>query len=202
LKATEPASDSLQAAGAGVGPLLQRDYWAVIDGCSLAPAEVMSLVTRRFVELAPPETVVFHREGGVAKALDVGDELRVDIHLAGGYRVRVVHKDAQSFTLATLVGHPEAGRITFGAYRNAAGDVIFHIRSRARARSAAIHAGYVTAGEPMQTMTWTDFVNAVALTCGRGVIGYVQAETKRLRREDLGPDDARMDSPTFIAKDA
>src|SRR5689334_8207865 len=46
----------------GAGPLLQRDYWAIIDGCRLTPSEVMEQVARRFAEFAPEQLVVFRRE--------------------------------------------------------------------------------------------------------------------------------------------
>ena len=50
-------------------------------------------------------------------------------------RVRVVDTNSLSLTLATDDGHPEAGRITFGVYPNDEGDIVFHIRSRARSGS-------------------------------------------------------------------
>src|SRR5690348_1552095 len=110
--------DPLQPASTGVGPLLQRDYWAVIDECRSGPAAVVELVASRFPELPPADVVVFEREqiGGTPGVLDVGDELNIHIRLAGAARVRVVHTAPCSITLATLKGHPEAGRITFGAY--------------------------------------------------------------------------------------
>src|SRR5690606_27087179 len=130
--------------------------------------------------------------------LDVGDELEVHIRMTGTFRVRVVHRDRNSFTLATLIGHPEAGRITFGAYRNDVGDVIFHIRSRARSGSRRFYAGFRAMGEAMQTETWAEFVNRVALTVGSGILAYVHAERRRLPPDAEGPDAAR--SPTFIAR--
>ena len=57
-----------------------------------------------------------------------------------------------------LTGHPEAGRITFGAYRTVDGDVVFHIRSRACSSSLFNYLGFLVGGDPMQTATWTDFV--------------------------------------------
>jgi hypothetical protein len=182
--------------------MLQRDYWAVIDGCRWKPSEVMALVAKRFPEFPPAEVVVFERGGGLdeTRGLDAGDELDIQIRLAGAARVRVVHKDACSLTLATLAGHPEAGRITFGAYRNKEGDVIFHIRSRARASSTSNYLGFLIGGDPMQTGTWTDFVNNVAVTCGVGVISQIHAEVRELEADELEPGDERMDCATFVAR--
>lgn len=181
----------------GVGPLLQRDYWAVIDRCKLSPSQVAALVARHFEAFSPEELVVFEREAKDHPVLREGDELWVHIKGAGRFEVRVVHQDAQSLTLCTLDNHPEAGRITFGAYQNGRGDVIFHIRSRARSGSPFHLVGFLAGGEAMQTNTWTDFVNRVAVTAGEGVIGVIYSETKKIHDE---PEESVVDAPTFRAE--
>ncbi len=182
----------------GYGNLLQRDYWAVIAGCKLRPSEVISLVARRFWDFPPEELVTFRRTDGTDAPLEVGDEMEVRIRWAGSFGVRVLHRDRNSITLGTLFGHPEAGRITFGAYRNVYGDVIFHIRSIARSGSRRVLLGYVAAGEPMQTSTWTDFIDRLAVTVGGGVIGTIHAETRPIRAEPPGA--KWWSAPTFIAR--
>lgn len=181
-------------ARSGVGPLLQRDYWGVIDGCTVAPAQFGSLLAEHFCELAPPGLVRFRRVDGTAAPLAVGDELEVHIRFAGTFGVRVIHKDEHSITLATLGGHPEAGRITFGAYRHERGDVVFHIRSRARSSTSSTYAGFLALGEPMQTKTWTDFVARVASWTGMGVHDFIYEETSRR------PDEPVEEGPTFVAE--
>jgi hypothetical protein len=104
-------------------------------------------------------------------------------------------------TLGTLKGHPEAGKITFGAYRNPHGDVVFHIRSRARSKSALTYLGFTTVGDPMQTNTWTEFVERVALTVGDGPLRAIHADVSVLRGNDadgIARDDDN-ESPTFVA---
>jgi|SRR6218665_1050558 len=198
MRAGERIHEGLLCAEDGAGPLLQRDYWALIEHCEYSPSELMDLVATRFAEFAPEELVVFERTGGSDAHLEVGEELEVNIRGAGECRVRIIHRDRQSFTLATLPGHPEAGRITFGAYRNERGDVIFHIRSRARSGSRIIYLGFYSGGEAMQTNTWTDFVNSVALTCGEGVIGFIHAETTVMEKAHEDADDIR--GPTYLAR--
>lgn len=183
----------------GAGPLFERDYWAVIRRSALSPSQVMALVARRFAQLAPEELVTFRPSEGEERPLELGDQLDIHIAGAGRCRVRVTHQDLQSFTLATLTGHPEAGRITFGAYRNQRGDVLFHIRSRARARSSLVYFGYRVLGDAMQHNTWSEFVNRVAATVGKGVIGQVHTRTKKLAREDEEPPEASS-TPTFLAQ--
>jgi hypothetical protein len=184
-----------QGTARGIGPLLQRDYWAVIEGCRMRPSEVMQLVERRFAELAPEDVGIFSRPGG-GGPLVVGEVLEVRIRLAGMARVRVAHVCATSFTLATLPGHPEAGRITFGAYRNGRGDVVFHVRSRARSSGRLEYVGFLAAGDALQTAMWTDLIDRVAASCGRGVLAWIHAETTECDDED----DARAAGPTFLAQ--
>ena len=60
--------------------------------------------------------------------------MHVHMRGIGDFGVVVSHVEDGSFTLRTLEGHPEAGRITFGASRDAAGHLVLRIRSRARLR--------------------------------------------------------------------
>lgn len=189
---------SLLPARRGVGPLLQRDYWALIDRCHLTPAELIDLISSRFEAFPPPEVVHFVRRGPRGQPLVPGDEFDVHIAAAGLFTVRVLHVDRQSFTLGTVEGHPEAGRITFGAYRNPAGDVVFHIRSRARSRTRFHYAGFKALGDAMQTTCWTGFVNTVAWAAGEGVVDFVHADTATLLLDEDEHDAAH--TPTYSAQ--
>jgi hypothetical protein len=189
----------LQTADVGYGPLLQRDYWAVIRDCRLRPTRIMALVASRFAEFAPEEICRFARRPGARGPLARSEELAIHIRGAGFCAVRVLHLDASSLTLATLPGHPEAGRITFGAYRNDRGEAVFHIRSRARASTARNYVGFLVVGEAMQTDTWVEFVNRVAATVGSGVRDVIHAETRALDERETAEDDANPTEPTYRA---
>jgi hypothetical protein len=192
-------SDRLVSADQGFGPLLQRDYWAVISSCRAKPSEVISRITRGFADFSPERLCLFEPEEACSgRELKAGDRLMIHIPMAGRCRVKVLHRDAQSLTLGTIEGHPEAGRITFGAYRNDRGDVVFHIRSRARSGSPAFYLGFVAMGEAMQTSTWAEFVNRVASTFGDGAAGAVHADTIEI--EDERVDAASAHGPTFVAR--
>lgn len=181
----------------GVGPLLERDYWAIIRRSRLTPAEIGAMLVTRFCELAPEDWVEFVRHDGGEGPLQVGDRLDVHIRGIGNARVEVIHENARSVTLATVEGHPEAGRITFGAYRSGRGDVIFHIRSHSRASSRKSYLGFLGPGDPMQTSTWTDFVDRVAASVGEGVVGFIHAETRVIPDE---PDALAAHEPTYLAE--
>jgi hypothetical protein len=195
----EALRDGLQEAADGTGPLLQHDYWCVIRACRLAPGPLLSYVRAHFAEIPPERLAAFDHPRTGERPLEVGDEMRIRLPGAGEVGVRVIHATGTSITVATLAGHPIAGRITFGAYRNARGDVIFHIRSRARNASALQYLGYVVAGEPMQSTTWTDFLDRLAHLAGEGVVGAIHEETSHVP-EEVERDDALF-SPTFVAED-
>jgi hypothetical protein len=185
--------EELLAATEGAGPLLQRDYWAVLGDCPLAPSALMARVKERFCELPPAALVEFVAENGVC----ANAEIDITIKPAQHCRVRVIHEDAQSITLGTLEGHPEAGRITFGAYRNPAGDVIFHIRSRARSSSTSKLLGFLAIGDAMQTNTWTDFINNTAALVGAHITGVIHADTQEV--DEMPEDGQPLEAPTFLA---
>lgn len=191
-----PLLVGLSAPGQGVGPLLQRDYWGIVESCRVTPVALVEELRWSFVYFAPPEFVSFERLSGEGP-LEVGDDLRVIISKAGAFGVRVVCRDPQTVTLATLLGHPESGRITFGAYRNEPRDVVFHIRSRARSSSLRFAMGYAALGEAVQTDTWADFIWAVSCRFGNGILGKIHAE-KRVVQPPPGGEDAC--SPTFLAQ--
>jgi hypothetical protein len=178
----------------GAGPLLQRDYWAVFaDDGPTSPSELMTYVKSNFCALPPAALVSFTAPDGVT--LDAV----LDIVITPGQRcgVRVVHEDAQSVTLATLTGHPEAGRITFGSYRNAAGEVIFHIRSRARSGTALQRLGFLAIGDAMQTNTWADFIRNTAASVNARIAGIIHADTQAV--EETIEDEEPLRCPTFLA---
>ena len=186
-------TDELIPATRGAGPLLQRDYWAVLEACRLTPVELMTRVKGRFCTLPPSALVGFTADDGIGKGA------RLDIVITPGQRcaVSVIHEDAQSLTLGTLAGHPEAGRITFGSYRNVAGDVVFHIRSRARSTTAVKRLGFLAIGDAMQTNTWTDFIRNTAALGGATIAGAIHAGTETV--EEQPEDGEPLRAPTFLA---
>ena len=154
----------------------------------------MAHVKAHFCELPPASLVAFVAADGVAQ------DAELDIRITPGQHcgVRVIHEDAQSVTLATLRGHPEAGRITFGAYRNPAGDVIFHIRSRARSDQPLKRLGFLAIGDAMQTNTWADFIKEHRRV-GRCAHRRRHPCGHRSRSTKLPEDGEPLHSPTFLA---
>jgi len=190
-------ADAIVPAPEGAGPLFERDYWAVLANCRLKPSEVIDHVAAHFCELPPSALVSFELQpsnGGFA----VGDDVDIHIRPATNCRVRIIHRDSNSFTFGTLAGHPEAGRITFGAYRNPDGDVLLHIRSRARASTNARLIGFFAIGDAMQTNTWADFIRHAAQSLGVQITGAIHVEKRAA--EECDDDAEPLNTPTFAAR--
>jgi len=199
---TKSEAQAVVCAAAGAGPLLERDYSAAIEGASCTPEQIGAMLRERFEEFAPSETAVFRREGDPKAPLGVGDEMEIRIALRGRCKVRVVHVDARSLTLRTLKGHPEAGRITFGAGRDPEGRPTFRILSRTRASGLLNYLGYLFLGKQLQSRCWIRFIDRVALACGGKVAGRIRVRTRKVvdeaadRAESEG--EPGHDTPTFV----
>lgn len=193
LSGTQP--QKLAYAKAGAGPLLQRDYVGVIQGTDWTPEDLAKQVREGFIELAPSETAAFERSDDEDRPLAVGHVLKIRI---GGFlpcQVRVVHVDSRSLTLRTLDGHPEAGRITFGAGRDEQDRLTFRICSRARAGGLIHYLGFLLIGRTMQARCWIRFIGRVAGACGGRLTGPVRVRTSRVEEE--AADCGGPECPTF-----
>jgi hypothetical protein len=184
LGRSEEERRPVQPATRGVGELLQRDYVIVIEGSAYTPEQVVEMLRRNFPRFSPAELARFTRPSGEVGPLDVGDTMHIRIRGRGECGVIVSHLEPHSLTLRTLGGHPEAGRISFGAYRDAAGRLVCRIRSRSRLRDLVQYAGYRLLGKPAQTETWDTFLERVAETCGGRVLGKVLTSTDRVTESD------------------
>lgn len=190
-------SKKTQTASAGHGPLWQRDYWAELEQSTLVPEAIVLLMRTDFIEFSPDSLAKFSRPDNGNIPLQVGDEMKIEVRGAGTCEVRCVHVEPRSFTLRTLDGHMEAGRITFGAYLEN-GRTVVRIRSRARSASRRRHVAYLIMGHALQAKAWITFLARVAERCGVPD-AKIQHQTKPIKSTlaDLG----EIDTPTFIAKD-
>jgi len=199
---TEDCGDDAQpiiAATHGSGPLLERDYQAIIVGASCSPEAIIAMVRSDFPRFSPDALAAFECRVGFALPLEVGHEMFINIRGAGTCHVRTVHADERSLTLRTLDGHPEAGRITFGAFNNEDGELVVRIRSRARASDKLKYVGYIFMGREMQTKTWLTFIERVAQACGGRIEGEIAVTTTRVRASLA--DRGEIDTPTFVVSD-
>lgn len=162
------SGDGRQPVTAGFGPLLHRTYAVDIVDTRLTPEALIGKVAARLNQ-ASPEMAVFRKTRGGDEPVSYGDEFVVRMPGPWDGPVRVVHRDATSFRLATLQGHLEAGQIEFRAAAN--GDALrFEIESWARAgdRLADLMYNKLRLAKEIQLNMWTHFcIRAAALAGGR-----------------------------------
>lgn len=160
--------DGRQGLAAGVGPMLHRSYAVRIADSTLDPPALIELVAGKLNQ-ASPEMAVFRKIRGADGPLRRGDEFLVRMPGPWDGPVRVVHRDATSFRLATLEGHLEAGEIEFRA--SPAGDALrFEIESWARAgdRLSDLLYNRLRLAKEIQLNMWSHFcVRTAALAGGR-----------------------------------
>lgn len=157
-----------QGLAAGVGPLLHRFYCVRIVGTQMNAATLMETVAAN-LNRASPEMAVFRKTHGGDGGLQVGDEFVVRMPGPWDGPVRVVHRDATSFCLATLDGHLEAGQIEFRAVADGAA-LRFEIESWARAgdRLSDLLYNRLRLAKEIQLNMWTHVcLRAAALAGGR-----------------------------------
>jgi hypothetical protein len=161
-------ADRRQPLTAGVGPMLHRSYAVRIAGSSMTPSALIDLVSGK-LNKASPEMAVFRKTRGARGALREGDEFIVRMPGPWDGPVRVVRREENSFRLATLDGHLEAGEIEFRAEPD--GDALrFEIESWARAgdRLSALLYNKLRLAKEIQLNMWSHFcVRAAALAGGR-----------------------------------
>jgi hypothetical protein len=163
------AADRLQPLAAGAGPMLHRFYAVRIAGSDMEPPALIDLVAAHLNQVSP-EVAVFRKTRGVKDdKLRRGEELVVRMPGPWDGPVRVVRREPDSFRLATLEGHLEAGEIEFRASR--AGDALsFEIESWARAgdKLADLLYNKLRLAKEIQLNMWSHFcVRAAALADGR-----------------------------------
>jgi uncharacterized protein DUF1990 len=165
---TSEFADQHQPLDAGAGPMLHRCYTVRIVGSSMTAPALIDLVSAKLNQ-ASPEMAVFHKTRGAGSALRNGDEFIVRMPGPWDGPVRVVRREANSFRLATLDGHLEAGEIEFRAEPD--GHALrFQIESWARAgdRLSALLYNKLRLAKEIQLNMWSHFcVRAAKLAGGR-----------------------------------
>ncbi len=165
----------------GTGPLFHRRYITRIrDADVSAPALVAQLKTN-LNQAAPTKFARFQRVLGDDARLRVGDEYVVRMPGPWDGPVRVIADDEQSFRLATLQGHLEAGQIEFRA-RAEDDSIVFEIESWARSGNRLCHLLYdkLRMAKEVQLHMWTSFLEGVTALAGGSMSGGVTIDTQRI----------------------
>lgn len=177
-------ADEVQGCDDGAGPVFHRLYRTHIRGSALDPRELMARVQADPNRAAPKRFARFQETRGNRGELAVGDEFVVRMPGPWDGPVRVIEVKPQSFRLATLRGHMEAGQIEFRARRD--GEfVLFEIESWARSSSRLVHLLYhrLRMAKEIQAHMWISFLERVVdLSEGR-MTGGIEIRTERIEPE-------------------
>ena len=160
---------------------LLRKAGVRIIGSSMTPETLISLVTRRLNQVAP-EVAEFRQTSGREGGLHVGDEFVVRMPGPWDGPVRVVRRDQNSFRLATLEGHLEAGEIEFRTMREDDGALRFEIESWARAGDplSALLYNKLRLAKEIQLNMWTHFCIRTARLSGGRPQGGISIRTREV----------------------
>ena len=174
----------LQPAQDGYGPLFHRRYSTVIRDSELGPEALMTRLKHNVNAAAPTTFARFQRVLGEREALALGDEYVVRMPGPWDGPVRVIGDTAESFRLATLVGHLEAGQIEFRARAEPGDDrrVSFEIESWARSAGRLSNLLYhrVQMAKEVQLHMWVSFLEGVVKVSGGRMTGGVDIDTRRV----------------------
>jgi anti-anti-sigma factor len=99
----------------GFGQMWQKTYRICLRNSKLPPHEVITIWKQNVPNLKPPQKRFFPSSTGITPNALV----LIDAQTPGGpisTGVMVLYAGAESFTLMTPAGHPEAGWVTFSSY--------------------------------------------------------------------------------------
>lgn len=183
-----------QSLADGSGPTYHRTYTVNLD-CPAGWAErAMAKFKADPNSLSPQIMAKFEKIKGREGELKVGDEFH--IHISGPWDgpVRVIEVEDDSFTLSTLKGHMEAGRIQFRIVKE--GRVRFEIESIARSKDSIVDLLYdkLPFAKLAQRKMWElvcesfyETANGVKRDPEQEDDKLVDIEVKTVRREGFAP---------------
>jgi uncharacterized protein (UPF0548 family) len=164
----------------GTGPLVHRTYRTQIVGGSVRPEELMQGIAADLDSIAPSEFATFQKLDGDGP-LQLGDEYVVRMPGPWDGPVRVIDVQPDSFRLATLTGHLEAGQIEFRARADHRA-LVFTIESWARSgdRLSDLLYTHVGLAKEVQLHMWTSALERV-VKLGKGrMAGGIVITTRRV----------------------
>jgi Domain of unknown function (DUF1990) len=172
--------EDVQGPDDGYGPLFHRCYRTRIADPAISGLELMGKVQANPNRPAP-SFARFQKVLGDGGTMAVGDEFVVRMPGPWDGPVRVIEVNADSFRLATLDGHLEAGQICFRVRDVEAHELTFEIESWARSSTRVTHVLYHTLrmSKEVQAHMWISFLEGVTHLAKGRMRGGVTIETER-----------------------
>jgi anti-anti-sigma factor len=151
----------------GFGQMWQKTYRIALRKRDLTPQQVIATWKENVQKLKPPRKRLYPSSLGIT----TNELVLIDAQTIGGpisTGVMVLYAGAESFTLMTPAGHPEAGWVTFSSYVEE--DCIFaQVQVLARASDPFYELAFRLAGSGLQDQIWTHVLTRLAaLLCASG----------------------------------
>ena len=148
----------------GFGQMWQKTYRIALRNRELTPQQVISTWKENVPKLKPTQKRFYPSSLGIRP----NELVLIDAQTLGGpisTGVMVLYAGAESFTLMTPAGHPEAGWVTFSSYVKD-GCTIAQVEVLARASDPLYELAFRLAGSKLQDQIWTHVLTALAALLG------------------------------------
>ena len=156
----------------GVGPMVNKRYWADIEGGFYRAGALRDVFRRNAAKVMPFET---RADAGPLDNLKKNMTFTVRLPLRGALALRVEDITPERIVCATLDGHPLAGLLVFDFVERGR-DVRFEIRTHSRQADLVDAVLMAAVGDLLQDVHWRTVVdNVVKLSGGRAPAGVQMA---------------------------
>jgi hypothetical protein len=144
----------------GFGQMWQKTYRIALRRRELTPQQVIATWKENVPRLKPPQKRFYPSSLGIApNELVLIDAQTMVGPISTG--VMVLYAGAESFTLMTPAGHPEAGWVTFSSYVED-GCTFAQVQVLARASDPFYELVFRLAGSKLQDQIWTHVLTELA----------------------------------------
>ena len=148
----------------GFGQLWQKTYRIGLRDTQLTPTQVIAAWKENVPKLKPAQKRFYPSVAGIMP----NELVLIDAQTPGGpvsTGVMVLYAGADSFTLMTPAGHPEAGWVTFSSYVEN-GRTFAQVQVMARAGDPFYELAFRLAGSKLQDEIWRHVLTALATHLG------------------------------------
>jgi anti-anti-sigma factor len=144
----------------GFGQLWHKTYRIRLENQQLTPAETIQIWKQNLPKFKPAEKRFYPSPAGIRP----GEIILINARTQGGpisTGVMVLYSGKNSFTLITPQGHPEAGWVTFSAYKDDH-ETVLQVDVLARSSDPLYELDFRLVGTRAQDRIWTHVLTSLA----------------------------------------
>ncbi|MGO9736859.1 MAG: FAD-dependent oxidoreductase [Desulfomonilaceae bacterium] len=148
----------------GFGQLWQKTYRLYINSPNISPEHVVEALKQNFPSFQPSFNHFFPSAAGIKP----GEIVLIDSITPVGpvsTGVMILYADDLSFTFCTPQGHPEAGWVTFSAFK-VDGATVVQVYGLTRSNDPIFEATFHLVGSKIQIRIWTHVLKSLAAFLG------------------------------------